>query len=244
MTSQNVPRRAGQHGYPASIQPVGQRPFRDRAASGLGGTGRIADDLHLLGHDDRTGRPSLGLRPLGIGLAGGLLAELMLGDSISLQRDGTIVAHRRWPADELGRRIRDQVAAEDEPHPVRDWLLFFARSATGDVARRLEQAGYLRHARSLIPGRPGRWVPVDANWAFAPVIRVRSALDPSRPVDPQRAVLAGLAGACGLGFRIAQYQTPRDRSVEEATGQLDPELRYLIAQTQAAVDSLVLSHRT
>jgi hypothetical protein len=239
MTSQNIPRRAGQHMYPASPHPL-----RDLAASKLGGTGRIADDLYLLGHDNRTGRPSLGLRPLGIGLAGGLLAELMLGDSISLQRDGTIIACRRWPADELGRRVRDQVAAEREPHPVRDWLLFFARSAAGNVAGRLEQAGYLRHARSLIPGRPGRWVPVDINWAFTPIIRVRSALDPSRPADPHRAVLAGLAGACGLGFRIAEFQTPRDRSVEEATGQLVPELRYLVAQTQAAVDSLVLSHRT
>jgi hypothetical protein len=243
MTNQNVPRRAGQNGYPASIQPVGQHPFRDRTAGGLGGTGRIADELHLLGHDDRTGRPSLGPRPLGIGLASALLAELMLGDSISLQRDGVIVAHRRWPADELGRRVRDQVAAEGEPHPVRDWLLFFARSAAEDVARRLEQAGYLRHVRSLIPGRPGHWVPVDADWAYAPIIRVRSALDPTRPLDPYRAVLAGLAGACGLGFRIAQAQMPGDRSVEEATGQLAPELRHLIAQTQAAVDSAVLSHR-
>jgi hypothetical protein len=226
------------------VYPASPHLLRDLSAGKLGGTGQIADDFYLLAHDNRTGRPSLGLRPLGIGLAGGLLAELMLGDSISLQRDGTIIAHRRWPADELGRRVRDQLAAEREPHPVRDWLLFFARSAAGDVARRLERAGYLRHARSLIPGRPGRWVPVDINWAFAPVIRVRSALDPSRPADPRQAVLAGLAGACGLGFRIAQFQTPADRSVEEATSQLGPELRHLIAQAQAAVDSAVLAHRT
>jgi hypothetical protein len=213
-------------------------------ASKLGGTGLIADDLYLLGHDDRTGRPFLGARPLGIGLAGALLAELMLGGSISLHRDGVIVAHRRWPADDLGRRVRDQVAAEGGPRPVRDWLLFFARSAAGDVASRLEQAGYLRHARSWVPGRPGRWVPVDADCAYAPVIRVRSALDPSRPFDPCRAVLAGLAGACGLGFRIAQSREPGDRSVREAVGYLIPELRYLIAQTQAAVDNTVLSHRT
>jgi hypothetical protein len=243
MTDPYGSRRAGQHGYPAS-QPARQQPFGVPDARGLGGTGRVADDLYLLGHDDRTGRPLLGPRPLGIGLAGALLAELMLGDSISLQRDGVIAAHRRWPADDLGRRARDLVAAERQPHPVRDWLLFLARTASGDVARRLEQAGYLRHARGRFPGRPGRWVPVDASWAYAPVIRVRAALDPSRPADPRQVVLAGLAGACGLGFRIAQSQAPANHSAEEAAGYLIPELRYLIAQTQAAVDSAVLSHRT
>ena len=87
----------------------------------------------------------------------------MLGGSISVWREGTVTAHRSWPADDLGRRIRDQVAAEREPHPLRDWLLFLARTAAEDVARRLEQAGYLRHVRSWIPGHPVRWVPVAAD---------------------------------------------------------------------------------
>jgi hypothetical protein len=244
MTDRHAPRRPGQHGYhPASIWPASQQPF-GAAGSGLGGTGLVADDLYLLAHDDRTGRPSLGPRPLGIGLAGALLAELMLGGSIGLWPDGSVAAHRSWPGDELGRRVRDQIAAEREPHPLREWLLFLGRGAAEDVAQRLEGAGYLRHARSWVPGRPGRWVPVDANWAFASILRVRSALDPARPSGPREAALAGLAVACGLGFRIAQSRGPGDRTVEEATGQLVPELRHLIAQTQAAVDSAVLSHRT
>jgi hypothetical protein len=209
----------------------------------LAGTGRIADDLYLAAHDERTGRPALKGRPLGIGLAGGLLAELLLGGSISLQGDGTITAHRRLPADELGRRVLDQIAAEDEPHPVQDFLLFFARGAAGDVASRLERAGYLRHAGSLIPGRPGRRVPVDANWALIPFIRIRAALDPARPADPHDAVLAGLAQACGLGFRIAQFTVPGSRAVEEVTARLGPDLRYLIAHAQATAASAVLSQR-
>lgn len=228
---------------PAS-PPASQHPFRDPAASGLSGTGLVADDLYLLSHDDRTGRPYLGLRPLGIGLAGALLAELMLTGSIGLRRDGVIVAYRRRPADDLGRRVRDQIAAEGEPHLVRDWLLFLARGVAKNVAGRLEQAGYLRYVSCWIPGRTGRWVPVDTTWAFAPIIRVRSALNPSRPLNPHQAVLAGLAQACGLGFRIAQSGVPGDHRTGEAVGHLAPELRHLIAQTQAAVDSVVLSHRT
>jgi len=199
--------------------------------------------LYLLAHDDRTGRPSLGSRQLGIGLAGALLAELMLAGFAGLQGDGSVAAGRTWPGDDLGRRVREQVAAEREPHPLRDWLVFFARGAAGQVAARLEQAGYLRHVRAWIPGRPGRWVPVDSTWAFAPVLRVRSAVDPARPFDPREATLAGLAVACGLGFRLDQHQTPAARSVAETTGYLAPGLRELIAQTQAAVGSAVLSHR-
>ena len=54
--------------------------------AGLGGTGLVADDLWLLGHDDRSGKPQLQPRALGIGLAGALLAELMLAGWVGLRR--------------------------------------------------------------------------------------------------------------------------------------------------------------
>src|SRR5207302_8432860 len=53
--------------------------------TGMSGTGLVADDLYLLAHDDRTGKPLLHPRPLGIGLAGGLLAELILADWADLR---------------------------------------------------------------------------------------------------------------------------------------------------------------
>ena len=169
-------------------------------SAGLGGTGLVADDLYLLAHHDVTGRPLLQPRPLSIGLAGGLLAELMLGGSISLRHDGAVTAHRTWPADDLGtscpgsdsRRIWNLTLFEE-------WLLFLARTTAGDVAGRLERAGYLRHAVSRVPFRPGRWVPVDPDWAFTPVVRVRAALNrpgrwsarrPPWPGWPSPAVLA------------------------------------------------------
>ena len=83
-------------------------------SAGLGGTGLVAHDLYLLAHSDVNGKPLLQPRPLGIGLAGGLLAELMLGGSIGLWHDGAVVVHRRWPADQLGRHVRDQIAGEQE----------------------------------------------------------------------------------------------------------------------------------
>lgn len=47
--------------------------------TGLNGTGRVADDLYLMAHQDINGKPYVQPRALGLGLAGGLLAELTLG---------------------------------------------------------------------------------------------------------------------------------------------------------------------
>jgi hypothetical protein len=224
-------------------RPAG-RGFPGPLDAGLGGTGLVADDLWLLGHDDRSGKPQLQPRALGIGLAGALLAELMLAGWIGLRPDSAVVIGTDVSPVTVQRHVLlKQVADEPGPQPVQAWLRFLARGAARDVAVRLEQAGYLQRARSWVPGRRGRWVPVDPDWAFAPMLRVRSALDPVRPVTPYAAALAGLAVACGLGFRLDQYQAQAGRGVQDAVAGLGLGLRELITQTQTAVDSTVLSHR-
>ncbi len=60
----------------------------------LSGTGRLADDLYLVAHHEITGRPHLQPRALGLGLAGGLLAELMLSGSIRIWRGLVLIG--RW----------------------------------------------------------------------------------------------------------------------------------------------------
>lgn len=49
---------------------------------------RAADRLHLVAHDPATGRPRLGPRQLGLGLAAGLLGELLLGGLVQVTDDG------------------------------------------------------------------------------------------------------------------------------------------------------------
>ncbi len=231
MHERHASRPAGR-GYPGPLD------------AGLSGTGLVADDLYLMAHGDRTGRPRLQPRPLGIGLAGALLAELMLAGWIGLRRDSAVVIIPGVSQDTVMRHaLMKQIADEPGPQPVQAWLRFLARGAARDVALRLEQAGYLEHVRSWIPGRQGRWVPVNPDWAFAPMPRVRSALDPGRPVTPYGAALAGLAVACGLRFLLDQYQTQGGRTVEDAVAAVGPGLQELISQTQMAVDSAVLSHR-
>jgi hypothetical protein len=217
----------------------------DPPAQGLSGTGLVADDLYLLGHDDRSGKPLLQPRALGTGLAGALLTELMLAGCIGLRHDSTVVITRDTPQGAVQQhRLLKQVADEPGPQPVRSWLRFLAHSAARDVALRLEEAGYLQHVRSRVPWRQDQWIPVNPDWAFAPMLRVRTALNPARPLTAHAAALTGLAVACGLGFRLDLYQAQAGRPVQDAVAQLGPGLQELIAQTQTAVDSAVLSQRT
>jgi Golgi phosphoprotein 3 (GPP34) len=210
----------------------------------LSGTGRLGDDLYLMAHHERSGRPHLQPRALGLGLAGALLAELMLADKICIWQDRIVVADAAPPEEQLARDVLGLLLGEHERHPARDWLVFLGRTAVSDVASRLERAGYLTRAPARRPWRGERWVPVDADCAFAPVTRVESALDPSRPVAAEGAALAGLAAACGLGSRLSLYLPPGTRChIDDAAAQLEPGLRDLITQTQAAVDSALLSHR-
>ncbi len=213
--------------------------------AGLSGTGLVADDLYLMAHDDRSGRPLLPPRPLGTGLAGALLAELMLARCIGLRSDiAVVIGQDVARAAVAGHVLLKLIAGEPSPLPVRAWLLFLGRTAARDVALRLEQAGYLTRVRSRVPGRDGRMVPVNPDWAFAPMTRVRLALDPARQVTEYAAALAGLAVAAGLGFRLDQYQSQAGRSTADAVALLPPDLRQLIAKTQITVSSAVLSHRT
>src|ERR1035437_9741412 len=129
-------------------------------SAGLGGTGLVADDLYLMAHHEVNGKPFVQPRALGSGLAGGLLAELMLGGSVILRYDGALVAGHIVPRDGLAYQVLGQITGEHEAHPVREWLLFLARTASEDVARRLERSGYVTRAGATGPWGPGRAGPV------------------------------------------------------------------------------------
>jgi Golgi phosphoprotein 3 (GPP34) len=208
----------------------------------LAGTGRLADDLYLLAHHERTGRPVLSPRAAGLGLAGALLAELVLAEAIGICR-GEVVTAAGLAEDALAESVLAQVAGEAAVQPVGEWLAFLARTAPGGVAGRLATAGYLAAVPARLWRAP-RWAPVSADCAFAPITRVKAALDPARPADAQTVALAGLAAACGLGGRLAGWLPPGSRlRMDQAAGWLDAGLREVITQTHAAVGAALLAHR-
>jgi anti-sigma regulatory factor (Ser/Thr protein kinase) len=157
-------------GNTVSSSPGTWRPGgRGEAVAGLSGTGLVADDLYLMAHHEVSGKPYVQPRALGLGLAGGLLAELMLAGNISLWHEGVVVAGHAAPEEGLARHVLSLLTGEHEHHPIRDWLLFLARTAAQDVARRLEGSRYLTRVGGRWRGR--RWVPADADSAFAPLLQ-------------------------------------------------------------------------
>lgn len=71
----------------------------------LSGTGSLADDLYLLAHNEVTGRPHLQPRAAGMGLAGALLAELILSGTICLQSGRIGLAGGTPPGGWLARAV-------------------------------------------------------------------------------------------------------------------------------------------
>lgn len=211
--------------------------------AGLSGTGLVADDLFLIAHDDVSGRPYVQPRALGLGLAGGLLAELMLPGRAGLSHGLLVVTGTGASADELSACVLGLLVGERELHPVGTWLPYLARAAEADVAARLTRAGYLEQAGPRRLRRTYQWIPADPDCAFASLGRARPALERT-PATGYSAVLAGLAVACGLGPRLLPYGPADGRQrLDAALARLPPALRELIAQTQAAVDKAVLAHR-
>lgn len=209
----------------------------------LPGTGLLADDLYLLAHDDKSGRPCLQARALGVGLGGALLGELLLDGMIRIRDGRLIMISPIDPHGQLARRLLRELIEERERLPIRDWLAFLAPRAARPVAERLARAGYLAPASSRRPWKAGRWVPVDPDSAFLPVLRVRAVLE-ARPVRESDVLLAGLAAAIGLSARLLPYGPPdARRHLDDAVVGLREPLRDLLAQTQAAVDGALLSLR-
>jgi hypothetical protein len=213
-------------------------------SAALAGTGLISDDLYLMAHHEATGRQYLHPRSLGLGLAGALLAELVLSGHVRIDRGTVVVIGHAPPGDALARSILDKLLKQGRWHPARDWLAVLAYASAEAVAHRLARSGYLTQAEPQRWRRTPTWMPADPDCAFAALIRVKAALDPSRPHEDHSVVLAGLATACGLGSRLLPYGPPNARRcLDDKIRELDASLRYLVAHTQAAVDAAALSHR-
>lgn len=220
---------------------------------GLAGTRRVADELYLIAHHENTGRPYLPPRSLGVGMAGGLLAELMAAQAPAVTVDrGHVVplcsphtgqAAGVRPDEPVAGRVLDLIMAESPPRLARDWLLFLGSTSAAQVAGRLERSGYLIRPPGRVPWRASRPVPADGDWSVCALLRARAALDAARVLTPYSALLTGLTVACGLGFRFSDLPGAPGRTAAEATRVLPRPLQELIAHVQVTADNIVLSAR-
>lgn len=237
--------------YPGNVN----RSVLGSEKSRLAGTGRIADDLYLIAHHEMSGKPHLSRRCVGIGVAGGLLAELMAAQTPAVTLDhgcvlpvfghnGRPAARYARPDEPVAGQVLDLIMAESPPRPAREWLLFLSKTSAAAVAGRLQRSGYLTRPVRRIPWRAPRPVPAEGDLSVCALLRAQAALDGTRTLTPYSALLTGLTLACGLEFRFSGLSGAPARSAGEATQVLPVPLQELIACVQVTTDSIVLSART
>lgn len=205
----------------------------------------LADEFYFVAHEDTTGKPRLHPRAAGLGLASGLLGELVLLGRITV-RDGMLaILDPRPPEDALAHVTLDELAGDRQQRAVRTWLAFLSETAVDDVANRLLRAGYLKIKVARRGFRSAAtYLPVDASTAAWPANRLHRLFTTYTPMTVPDAMLAGLASATGLTDRILRDSGAHARRYfVHALASLPAPLRELTAQTEALVGGPVLDQR-
>ncbi|QGN49499.1 GOLPH3/VPS74 family protein [Micromonospora sp. WMMD558] len=203
----------------------------------------IADEFFLIAHNDIRGKAKLHPTATGLGLAGGLLGELVLHGHVTVSAGLLSIVNRRPPADALAHTVLDQLVGESQHQSVRTWLTFLAQSATTSVGERLARAGVLRRQESRRLLRTSvSYVPLDPNTAAWPATRLRVLLERSEPAPTLAdALLLGLVTAAGLSREVLWSAGPRaHHRLSALVAALPPPLKELVAHTEAAVGAAVL----
>lgn len=210
--------------------------------------GRLSDDLYLICFAEQTGRAVVTDAVAGLGLAGGLLAELVFGNHLVVQDNLLYPAAGVAPPSDLPLwEVLHAVAGQDRPQPVETWLRFLAADAVTDVRHRMCTAGLLARVRTRRLGvtAKARFLPTDSNAAAWPAIRLANHLCAGQPVPLEDAALAGLVHACGLLKHV--LWGPEHASgfgyADHLRQLLPAPLASVVTHTEAAVGQHVLTRR-
>ncbi|TCO45840.1 GOLPH3/VPS74 family protein [Actinocrispum wychmicini] len=220
---------------------------------------RLADEFFLVAHnhDADTILPRLHGTGIDLGLAGALLAELVLDRRVEITEGQVVVFDPTPPRDELAASLLRDIVMEP-PHTIRVWLEYVSHDARDKVGSRLHVAGQLAQVkhRKWWGGPAVQYRAVNAERALIPEVRLHDLLARPHPglggarisQDHrlmQDVTLAALAQATGLLSALLWYHGPhRARSqLDELRRALPSPLLELAKQTEAAVGDAVLGRR-
>lgn len=118
---------------------------------------RLADDLFVIALDHWAGRHVVAEQTLRMGLAGGLLIELLIEECVQLTGERFRPTEGK-PGDSVTMRILEHLKAEPE-HTLRTWLLFIGKTAVEEVGERLALRRQVRKSvtRRLLGTELVRW---------------------------------------------------------------------------------------
>jgi hypothetical protein len=187
------------------------------------------------------------------GLAGALLAELLLDRRIDVQQGRIVLVSRAPVPDILCQTVLEDIVTElhvaRQPHTVRVWLVYLSHSAVAQVRNRLCFTGIIEEVagRRWWGGSTNCYRAVDTTQALGPEAEVYSLLVHDHATHSLPAMtFAGLANASGLLPKLTWWRDQRAglrTRLTELHERLPPGLRDLIDQTEAAVGDAVVGRR-
>ncbi|MBT8224161.1 MAG: GPP34 family phosphoprotein [Dactylosporangium sp.] len=241
--------RPGEPPAPSGFGQHGERPLVP--ASDPGSALAVADDFFLIVLNDRTGKLRLHHRIAAIGIAGGMLAELVFGGHISFGGGKVAVVHTEPPTERVAKQVYGRFLTEPKTTDVRTWLAFFAEIATGLVADRLGENGWIEpiEQRRLLR-RTGAvaYRPRDRSQVAWRAMRLAEQLARQRTLDLHDVTLGGLVAATGF-IQAVLWNHPVDACQAHLATQLAelrsrwPALHELFSHVHALSGEATLSPR-
>jgi Golgi phosphoprotein 3 len=181
----------------------------------------LAEELVLLGTNERGSTESAAWASLDTGIAGARLLELSLAGRLQLGEKGAIVvADERPTGDDVTDAALARIADSERRRDAKHWV---SKLASGKVRKqvlaRLDDRGVLAAERGkflgLVPRT--RHVEVDPTPEREVRERLRGAVLGDGAADPRTVALAGLVKACGLTKAVfgREDRKAADRRIKE-----------------------------
>lgn len=202
------------------------------------GTGRLADDLFLIAHDDYSGKAAAAPRTLDPALAGALLGELLLDGRIAVANGQVFVADDRPRQEPVTDRLLDELVQRGDGHAVRAWVRFLAPRVRNQIGDRLVSAGWVRRerARRLNLRATVRWPGVDPNRVAVPRAVLTTILErANEPMDTRTATLAALVRSGGVLRVLSLVDRSATERIATSRRLLPPGLRDLLDGVDATI---------
>jgi hypothetical protein len=196
----------------------------------------IADSFWLLNFDLNPRRPSLSDRMLDAGLAGAVMAELILDGQLLLFEENSVVLanpDRRAPKDDVAALAMRYVVGDPTPRTVHQWVADLSGLMARPVCERLAAAGHAYQVGNRLTGR--RYVPQNANVASGPAVRLRYVMRHPEYVQSWNVlILAGLVLVAGLVAVVAREdQQAATEQLRALAARLPPVILSVLSAVEA-----------